>query len=342
MTTILELREKLKGLYANYSTYIEIVLKLVLALICLLWIRSAFNGTGLFNNTYVILVSALLCSVFPLRMTPLISGIFIVGQAFEIGLDAGAVMLIMFLIVMIFFFRFAPDDGLAMILTPIGLSLGIPAFIPLCVGVRRKPVSAVAVVFGSYVYHQILLLSGNRAALSELPLTEFMDRFNLIFINLVENRNMVVGMFAMTAVIVITYGVCRLGFDHAFEVAVGVGAVVYVVFILMGNSVAGSTYSVPVVIGMTLVGALFALAVEFFFLSLNYKGTEKVEFEDDEYYYYVRAVPKMYAYKRRIQIEKEEEAADGESASEEVPDIAHPDVNSVDFERKLEDSLKNL
>ncbi len=342
MTTILELREKLKGLYANYSTYIEIVLKLVLALVCLMWIRSAFDGTGIFSNTYVILVSALLCSVFPLRMTPLISGIFIVGQAFELGLDVGAIFAVMFLIIIIFFFRFAPDDGLAMILTPVGLSLGIPAFIPLCVGVRKKPTAAVAVIFGSYVYHQILRLNESRAALAELPLTEFMDRFDLIFINLIANRNMVVGMFAMTAAIVITFAVCRLGFNHAFEAAVVFGGVVYVVFILMGNSMAGSTFAVPSVIGMTLVSTLLALVVEFYFLSLNYKGTEKMEFEDDEYYYYVRAVPKMYAYKRRIQLEKEEEAAEGGPAVEEVPDIAHPDVNSVDFERKLEDSLKNL
>lgn len=341
MTTILELREKIKGLYANYSTYIEIVLKLVLALICLMWIRSAFEGTSFFNNTYVILVSALLCSVFPLRMTPLVSGIFIVGQAFELGLDVGAIFAVMFLIVMIFFFRFAPDDGLAMILTPVCLSLGIPAFMPLCVGVRKKPSAAVAVIFGSYVYHQVLQVSANRAALEELPLTEFLDRFNLIFINLVENRNMVAGMFAMAATVVITYAVCRLGFDHAFEAAIASGAVVYVVFILMGNSVAGSTFAVPSLIGMTLVAALLALVAEFYFLSLDYKGTEKMEFEDDEYYYYVRAVPKMYAYKRRIQLEKEEEA-EGGAAAEEVPDIAHPDVSSVDFEQKLEDSLKNL
>ena len=34
------------------------------------------------------------------------------------------------------------------------------------------------------------------------------------------------------------------------------------------------------------------LIAEFFFLSVDYSRTETLQFEDDEYYYYVKAVPK--------------------------------------------------
>ena len=33
---------------------------------------------------------------------------------------------------------------------------------------------------------------------------------------------------------------------------------------------------------------------QFLFFDLDYSRTERVQFEDDEYYYYVKAVPKMY------------------------------------------------
>ena len=39
--------------------------------------------------------------------------------------------------------------------------------------------------------------------------------------------------------------------------------------------------------------ALIALVMQFFQFNLDYARTEKVQFEDDEYYYYVKAVPKM-------------------------------------------------
>ena len=46
-----------------------------------------------------------------------------------------------------------------------------------------------------------------------------------------------------------------------------------------------------------ILGTVLALAVakvvEFFRFCVDYSRTEKVQFEDDEYYYYVKAIPKM-------------------------------------------------
>ena len=43
----------------------------------------------------------------------------------------------------------------------------------------------------------------------------------------------------------------------------------------------------------TLVSIVIAMAVDFFVFSVDYSRTEYAQFEDDEYYYYVKAVPKM-------------------------------------------------
>lgn len=43
----------------------------------------------------------------------------------------------------------------------------------------------------------------------------------------------------------------------------------------------------------TFVSAVGAWLVQFMRLALNYAGVENLQFEDEEYYYYVRAVPKM-------------------------------------------------
>ena len=42
-----------------------------------------------------------------------------------------------------------------------------------------------------------------------------------------------------------------------------------------------------------IVSLLIAMIVEFFAFSVDYSRTEYTQFEDDEYYYYVKAVPKM-------------------------------------------------
>ena len=40
------------------------------------------------------------------------------------------------------------------------------------------------------------------------------------------------------------------------------------------------------------VAILLGLVIEFLFMDLDYKRTERVQFEDDDYYYFVKAVPK--------------------------------------------------
>ena len=49
---------------------------------------------------------------------------------------------------------------------------------------------------------------------------------------------------------------------------------------------------VSMVIGIA-VSVLLSLVLEFFLFSVDYNRTEYVQFEDDDYYYYVKAVPKL-------------------------------------------------
>ena len=71
------------------------------------------------------------------------------------------------------------------------------------------------------------------------------------------------------------------------------GAVSLIVVTLIGDIVSDTQISIAGVILGTLVSALLMLVLEFFAFNLDYSRTEKVQFEDDDYYYYVKAVPKV-------------------------------------------------
>ena len=49
---------------------------------------------------------------------------------------------------------------------------------------------------------------------------------------------------------------------------------------------------VPVLLG-SVVSAALAILLQLTVFSMDYSRTEYVQFEDDEYYYYVKAVPKV-------------------------------------------------
>ena len=71
-----------------------------------------------------------------------------------------------------------------------------------------------------------------------------------------------------------------------------VGTLADIVILLIGDLMYDANFSLAGVILGSIVCALIALVMQFFQFNLDYARTEKVQFEDDEYYYYVKAVPK--------------------------------------------------
>ena len=75
--------------------------------------------------------------------------------------------------------------------------------------------------------------------------------------------------------------------------AIVAGAVTDVIVLLAGSLVLGISPRLIAVIVGSLVSAVLAFILQLVVFSLDYTRTEYVQFEDDEYYYYVKAVPKI-------------------------------------------------
>ena len=113
----------------------------------------------------------------------------------------------------------------------------------------------------------------------------------------------------------------------------------------------------------TVVSVVVGLLLEFFVFGGDYSRTERLEYEDDEYYYYVKAVPKaaVATSERSIKKINGEPAREEKDATDNVVSYANPIFHgeedavqpteeagpvvrkaNVDFEKKLEESLKDL
>ena len=70
------------------------------------------------------------------------------------------------------------------------------------------------------------------------------------------------------------------------------GLVLQFLVVLVGKFIYGNVKDVIWVIIGTILSTIIAFGIEFFMFHLDYTRTERVQFEDDTYYYYVKAVPK--------------------------------------------------
>ena len=173
-------------------------------------------------------------------------------------------------------------------------------------------------------------------------------------------------MIAFIVVILLVNLIRTRSFDYAWRIAIVAGGVVYVLVILAGGFYFGLNINVIAQIIYTVISVVIGLLLEFFVFGGDYSRTERLEYEDDEYYYYVKAVPKASVATSERSIKKingDTEAADrpapekvvsyanpifhGDEDEVQIPEEVAPvernsDMNDVDFEKKLEESLKNL
>ena len=79
------------------------------------------------------------------------------------------------------------------------------------------------------------------------------------------------------------------------------GALVQLVALVVAYLVLGLPEKIIWLV-LSTVAAIFAgVVIQFIFMNLDYARTENVQFEDDEYYYYVKAVPKkMIAKEEKV------------------------------------------
>ena len=116
----------------------------------------------------------------------------------------------------------------------------------------------------------------------------------------------------------IVYAIHRASMDHAWKIAIVVGIIANLVVVVAGDIVLGVHTSYGMLVGGSVASLVIGLILEVFYFSVDYSRSEKLQFEDDEYYYYVKAVPKLSVATpekmvKRINERQETEIIDTES-----------------------------
>ncbi len=80
--------------------------------------------------------------------------------------------------------------------------------------------------------------------------------------------------------------------------------VVELAVIFIGDSKLNVNLSIGSVALGALVSVLLAFVVQFFLFAVDYSRTEFLQYEDDDYYYYVKAVPKIAVSAPDIKVQR--------------------------------------
>ena len=292
MTNLLVFREQLKKFYSKYELYITPLCKFLLALVSLLVINSRIGYMSTLKNAAVVLVLALLCSFLPINLTIVIAAAVTLAHLYAFSVECAIVALAVFLLLFILYFRFSPKDTLAVLLTPICFVLKIPYVMPIAVGLIGTPASSVAVASGVIVYYMLAGMNESASVLNTFDADGMVDKFRYCIDTLMGNRAMMVAIVAFAATVLVVWFIRRLSIDHAWTIAMITGALLNILILLFGDLMYSTDISIIGLILGSIVSVLLVKVLQFFVFNVDYSRTEMVQFEDDEYYYYVKAVPK--------------------------------------------------
>lgn len=295
MTKLLEIKDKAIKFYGEYETYLFSVIKFVLALITFLLINKNIGFMEKISSPTLALILALVCCLLPVNLITWIAAGMILLNMYALSIEVAATTFFLLLIIYLIYFRFAPRDGIAAILTPICFHWRIPYVIPIACGLLRDAYSAVAVAVGTVLFYFLHGIKTNASEIVEITSnenTEMMAKFNVTIGQVLGNHE----MYLMIAILLLsTVVVCvirKIKMDYAWAMAYVSGILIQLVGLFIGFLELGvSGKTVEIIVG-NVIALVVGFILQFMFMNLDYARTERVQFEDDEYYYYVKAVPK--------------------------------------------------
>lgn len=389
MTALLEFKQKLKSFYGQYDIYFQPLFKFALALVYFLWINMNMGYMTQLNNIFILLIFALISCILPAGVMVFLGYLLMLGHSYALGLEAAGFMLVLILFMMIMFLRFSAGKNTILVLTPLSFAFNVPVLLPIGSGLLSGALAAFPAGCGVILYYFIRLLRAQSQTLQS-PDIEMVQKLTILTDGMVQNWEMWLNVAAFVLVVLLVYLIRTRSFDYAWRISIIVGGAAYVLIMLAGSFYFGVAISVIPLIIYTVVAVLVGVVLEFFVFGGDYTRTERLQYEDDEYFYYVKAVPKAAVatsersikkinaeparetepvvsyskpmFQKEEKMPRQKSAKPGQKAKSAKPvqqsrtaKPAQPDkrqsampivrkagMEDFDFEKKLEESLKDL
>lgn len=281
-------------IYREFEIYFKIAAKFIFALLTL---NSISNGLGYFevlNLMSIRLFIAVVCAFIPVPIVVFVLMMMILLHLFKLSVVFAALTLVIFLIMYLLYLKFAPSHGIYMLAVVALAPFHLEAAVPLISGMFFSPAAIIPISIGIFTVKFLGCITEAAAALgTSTEIDKIVAALQSVADSLMADKEMVLYIIAFAAVVTLVYVVRKLPFDYSWYAAIGTGAVLNIVMLAAGGSMLGVSVNLGGVVLGTVIAALVAALLQFLDCTVDYRHKEFLEFEDDDYYYYVKAIPKV-------------------------------------------------
>jgi len=255
------------------------------------------------NSELVLIALALLCAVLPGGFGFAISILFIMLNLLEVSKLLAAFVPLFGLLMYLIYFSFKPGNAIfANVALLLGL-LGLPAPIGVIIGLISTPLAVIPAIFGLMVAAYVNYIDTNFMVLTSDVGSIFRQGITVVKGAFLDDR-IWTGLVILLVVTVVVFIIRRTFFHNNWVFAIAIGSVLYLVMSLVFALVLDQDTKMGIMLINVLVAVLIGFILHFLFFMVDSLRVEHVQFEDDEYYYYVKAVPKVRVTAPEVRVTK--------------------------------------
>ncbi len=337
MMPLLVFRERVKNFYQRNDIYLIPVVKFLFAFIAFAEINREIGYDPRLRSIPIVLVLSLLSAFTPSAIMVLLASAFAVMHVYFASPFLSAIIITLLLIIYFLFARFTPRLGYVLLAIPVLYFLKIPFVIPILLGIMYTPIAIIPTACGVLIYYIFQVIKTAVTMQDNKSVEDILKLYTTFVDNLIGNKQMIVTIFIFIFILIVVYYVRRLKFDYAFEIAIATGALAGVLAFLISDVIFDQSEQIFTMILGMIVSAAIVYIIHFFKLTLDYSGVEHVQFEDEVYYYYIKAVPKVTVTTpqmkvKHINVKKTEDT--------NIRHSIQKDNSDLDEEEDLEEELK--
>ncbi len=300
MTQLLVLKEHLQKFYQKYALVLNLLSRFVAGYITFYAVNRVIGYSPLLNQTWAEVVSGFISMVFPVQALLFLAAVFVVLQIAYVSVYLAFTTALIFAVLYFIYIRFLPKHGFVILAMPVLYTLNIPYMMPVVMGLVSVPVSVIPVSFGIIVYYFIQ----DTAYVISTSTEDSINMYKLVLQQLASDTQMYVSILVFAIVIIVVYFIRNMKTDYSFQVAVFAGSLLNLILFIGVDYFMDINVDIMQFLTGIALSCLAAWIIQFFRFPLNYAGAENLQFEDDEYYYYVRAVPKMNVTAARKKVKR--------------------------------------
>ncbi len=303
MTNLLIIRDYFKIFFQKHDRFMVPLVRFIYMLTVLIVFKNLFGYSKELYEAPVVIAVSFVSAFVPSGVIYLIAATIAVMDVMNLSIQVALVLAIVLALIYLLYLRLVPGKSWIVLASMI-LTIKLPCLVPLLSAMLVGPVAIVPSIGGVLLFYFSIharqlepLINASTDDVSQSQIPYLMNM-------LMSDKEMFLFCIVYAIIIMVTYLIYRSSIRYSWFVAIVAGTSLMIFALLAGSMMIENDMNIIAILVGSLISSFIAIIIQFFKGVVDYGRIELVQFEDDDYYYYVKAIPKIYMTEKDVNVQR--------------------------------------